>query len=112
MRCAVHTMDELRMTGNCLQGSRPVLHFDKAFDTVPHLQLLREMFTQVRGCVRAMCVLCERGLWADFMLAPLPICGVSLQAAPHRLMRCCPRNAVACLLPLWNQCLHISLCIV
>lgn len=25
----VHTMDELKLTGNCLKGSRPVLSFDK-----------------------------------------------------------------------------------
>lgn len=24
----VHTMDELKMTGNCLKGSRPLLSFD------------------------------------------------------------------------------------
>ncbi|CAE7656847.1 BRIX1 [Symbiodinium sp. KB8] len=43
----VHTMDELRLTGNSLKGSRPFLSFDKAFDELPHLQLLKEMFTQV-----------------------------------------------------------------
>ena len=36
----VHTMDELKLTGNHLKGSRPVLSFDGAFDTEPHLQLL------------------------------------------------------------------------
>jgi hypothetical protein len=25
----VHTMDELKLTGNCLKGSRPLLSFDK-----------------------------------------------------------------------------------
>ena len=25
----VHTMDELKLTGNCLKGSRPILSFDK-----------------------------------------------------------------------------------
>jgi ribosome biogenesis protein BRX1 len=44
---SVHTMDELKLTGNCLQGSRPLLVFDQLFDTVPHLQLLKEIFTQV-----------------------------------------------------------------
>lgn len=42
----VHTMDELKLTGNCLKGSRPVLSFDAAFDSEPYLQLLKEMFTQ------------------------------------------------------------------
>jgi len=43
----VHTMDELKMTGNCLKGSRPVLSFDATFDTLPHWQLLKEMFSQI-----------------------------------------------------------------
>ncbi|MCO5580079.1 hypothetical protein L7F22_033945 [Adiantum nelumboides] len=42
----IHTMDELKMTGNCLKGSRPLLSFDKAFDQRPHWALLKEMFTQ------------------------------------------------------------------
>jgi hypothetical protein len=40
-------MDELKLTGNHLKGSRPVLSFDGAFDQEPHLQLLKELFTQV-----------------------------------------------------------------
>ncbi|TPX72676.1 hypothetical protein SpCBS45565_g00201 [Spizellomyces sp. 'palustris'] len=48
----VHTMDELRMTGNCLKGSRPILSFDKNFDDQPHYQLLKEMFTQTFGSPR------------------------------------------------------------
>lgn len=42
----VHTMDELRLTGNCLRGSRPILSFDRAFDdadAAPHLRLMREL---------------------------------------------------------------------
>ena len=45
----VHTMEELRLTGNCLKGSRPVLSFDAAFDKEPHLKLLKELFTQIFG---------------------------------------------------------------
>jgi ribosome biogenesis protein BRX1 len=41
------TMSELRMTGNCLKGSRAVLHFDKQFDSAPHWQLSREMLAQM-----------------------------------------------------------------
>ncbi|KAJ9058892.1 Ribosome biogenesis protein brx1 [Entomophthora muscae] len=41
----IHTMDELKLTGNCLKGSRPVLSFDQSFDSAPHFQLLKEMFT-------------------------------------------------------------------
>ncbi|KAI7819116.1 Brix domain-containing protein, partial [Kickxella alabastrina] len=42
----IHTMDELKMTGNCLKGSRPILSFDSNFDTEPHMQLLKEVLTQ------------------------------------------------------------------
>ncbi|KAJ3085628.1 Ribosome biogenesis protein brx1 [Quaeritorhiza haematococci] len=55
----IHTMDELRMTGNCLKGSRPILSFDKSFEIgesnpsnpdsentgAAHLQLVKEMLT-------------------------------------------------------------------
>ncbi|KYQ92878.1 brix domain-containing protein [Tieghemostelium lacteum] len=43
----VHTLDELQMTGNSLKGSRPFLHFDKSFDSQPHLQLTKELITQI-----------------------------------------------------------------
>ena len=45
----VHTMEELRLTGNALKGSRPILSFDKAFDDeagAPHLRLIREVLVQ------------------------------------------------------------------
>uniref|UniRef100_A0A914UWP3 Ribosome biogenesis protein BRX1 homolog n=1 Tax=Plectus sambesii TaxID=2011161 RepID=A0A914UWP3_9BILA len=45
----VHTMDELRLSGNCLKGSRPVLSFDQAFDSEPHLQLIKQLFMQTFG---------------------------------------------------------------
>jgi ribosome biogenesis protein BRX1 len=45
----VHTMDELHFTGNCLKGSRPILSFDSTFDSEPHLQLIKELFTHVFG---------------------------------------------------------------
>uniref|UniRef100_A0A7S3V162 Brix domain-containing protein n=1 Tax=Aplanochytrium stocchinoi TaxID=215587 RepID=A0A7S3V162_9STRA len=45
----IHTMEELRLTGNCLKGSRPILSFDKAFDSAPHMQLLKELFTTAFG---------------------------------------------------------------
>ncbi|KAL0221337.1 hypothetical protein RCL1_001191 [Eukaryota sp. TZLM3-RCL] len=43
----VHTMEELKLTGNCLLYSRSVLHFDAAFDTDPHWRLLKEMLTHI-----------------------------------------------------------------
>lgn len=45
----VHTMGELKMTGNCLRGARPMLSFDAQFDEVPHLKLIKELFTQTYG---------------------------------------------------------------
>jgi len=45
----VHTMDELKLTGNCLKGSRPILSFDKCFDESKQYSLLKEMFTQMFG---------------------------------------------------------------
>ncbi|KAJ3605620.1 hypothetical protein NHX12_027665 [Muraenolepis orangiensis] len=42
----IHTLAELKMTGNCLKGSRPLLSFDPKFDEEPHLALLKELFTQ------------------------------------------------------------------
>ena len=42
----VHTMAELKLTGNHLKGSRPVLSFDASFDAEPHLQLLKELLSQ------------------------------------------------------------------
>ncbi|XP_006002355.1 ribosome biogenesis protein BRX1 homolog isoform X2 [Latimeria chalumnae] len=43
----VHTLAELKMTGNCLKGSRPLLSFDKKFDEEPHYALLKELFIQI-----------------------------------------------------------------
>ena len=43
----VHTTEELKMTGNCLMGSRPLLVFDKSFDGAPELRLVKQLFKQV-----------------------------------------------------------------
>ncbi|KAF8211972.1 ribosome biogenesis protein BRX1 [Mycena galopus ATCC 62051] len=45
----VHTMDELKMTGNCLKGSRGLLSFDKAFDDTEWGKLTKEVFTHIFG---------------------------------------------------------------
>ncbi|XP_077981953.1 ribosome biogenesis protein BRX1 homolog [Glandiceps talaboti] len=42
----IHTLDELKMTGNCLKGSRPILSFDSSFEELPHYSVLKELFTQ------------------------------------------------------------------
>lgn len=45
----VHTLGELKMTGNCLRGSRPLLSFDATFDTIPYLSLIKELLIQTFG---------------------------------------------------------------
>ncbi|KAF9584612.1 Ribosome biogenesis protein brx1 [Lunasporangiospora selenospora] len=45
----IHTMEELKMTGNCLKGSRHILSFDKNFETSPYWILVKELFTQIFG---------------------------------------------------------------
>ncbi|KAG0577517.1 hypothetical protein KC19_5G162400 [Ceratodon purpureus] len=44
---AVHTTEELKLTGNHLKGSRPLLSFSSEFEMHPHLQLLKELLLQV-----------------------------------------------------------------
>lgn len=36
----MHTSKELKFTGNCLKGTRPMISFDKSFAGVPHLELI------------------------------------------------------------------------
>eukprot|EP00794_Sanderia_malayensis_P008171 gene8171-9047_t len=43
----IHTMDELKLTGNCLKGSRPLLSFEKVFNETPHNRLLKELIVQI-----------------------------------------------------------------
>lgn len=45
----VHTMDELKLTGNCLKGSRGLLSFDRAFEDTEWGRLTKEVFTQIFG---------------------------------------------------------------
>jgi ribosome biogenesis protein BRX1 len=45
----VHSMNDLKLTGNCLKGSRPFLLFDSAFDGEPHMRLTKELFIQAFG---------------------------------------------------------------
>ncbi|KAK4750652.1 hypothetical protein SAY87_004134 [Trapa incisa] len=46
---AVHTMEELKLTGNHLKGSRPILTFSSNFDNNAHWKLLKEMIIQIFG---------------------------------------------------------------
>lgn len=50
----IHTSNDIKMTGNCLKGSRPLLSFDKSFSPVEkdflknkHLVLMKELFTSI-----------------------------------------------------------------
>ena len=49
-----HTLAEMKLSGNCLKGSRPLLHFDTAFldESLPHLGLMKDMFKRVFGVPR------------------------------------------------------------
>ncbi|WKX98994.1 hypothetical protein Q1695_014117 [Nippostrongylus brasiliensis] len=42
----VHTMMELKMSGNCLKASRPILSFDSRFDEEPQLTLIKNALMQ------------------------------------------------------------------
>lgn len=42
-------MGELKLTGNCLRGSRPLLSFDPTFTEKPQYQLLKELLIQIFG---------------------------------------------------------------
>lgn len=42
----VHTMSEIKLTGNCLKGSRPVMHFDAAFNDSEDTKVLKELLSQ------------------------------------------------------------------
>ncbi|XP_066145291.1 ribosome biogenesis protein BRX1 homolog isoform X2 [Euwallacea fornicatus] len=46
---SVSTMAELKLTGNCLRGSRPLLSFDPNFEKEHHYKLLKELLTQIFG---------------------------------------------------------------
>jgi ribosome biogenesis protein BRX1 len=48
----IHTTGEVRLAGNCLLGSRPILHFDKNFGEISYLKLMKEMITQAFGTPR------------------------------------------------------------
>ncbi|PUU74354.1 Brix domain-domain-containing protein [Tuber borchii] len=45
----LHTMEELRFTGNALKGSRPLLSFDATFDATPAMQLIKEVLHHTFG---------------------------------------------------------------
>mmetsp|Transcript_9349 Transcript_9349/g.21241 ORF Transcript_9349/g.21241 Transcript_9349/m.21241 type:complete len:339 (+) Transcript_9349:152-1168(+) len=48
----IHTTGEVKLHGNCILGSRPILYFDAAFDELPHLRVMKALFTQALGTPR------------------------------------------------------------
>jgi ribosome biogenesis protein BRX1 len=48
----IHTTDEMRLAGNCLLGSRPLLYFDKHFGEISFLKLMKSLLTQAFGTPR------------------------------------------------------------
>ena len=62
----VHTMGELKLTGNHLKGLRPLLSFDAQFEQLPHLQLCKELLAQLFGTPKT----CRRGMaFVDHVLS-------------------------------------------
>lgn len=45
----IHTMDELKLTGNCMLGSRPILNFDTNFNNTPHFQVMKSILANAFG---------------------------------------------------------------
>ncbi|PIO61672.1 brix domain protein [Teladorsagia circumcincta] len=45
----MHTMMEMKLSGNCLKASRPILSFDSRFDEEPHLTLIKHALMQTFG---------------------------------------------------------------
>lgn len=48
----IHTTGEVRLAGNCLLGSRPILYFDSHFDELAELKLFKTLLVQVWGTPR------------------------------------------------------------
>lgn len=43
----VQTQADIKLIGNCLKGSRPILSFDQHFEKINHLQLIKELFVNI-----------------------------------------------------------------
>mmetsp|Transcript_7616 Transcript_7616/g.23341 ORF Transcript_7616/g.23341 Transcript_7616/m.23341 type:complete len:293 (-) Transcript_7616:24-902(-) len=48
----VHTMDELKLTGNCGHGTRALLCFDATFDAAPHWRAIKDLLAVTFGTPR------------------------------------------------------------
>ena len=42
----IHALNEIKLMGNCIKYSRPLLSFDKSFEEHEHLKLIKEMLIQ------------------------------------------------------------------
>jgi ribosome biogenesis protein BRX1 len=42
----LHSGEEMRLSGNCLRGSRPLLSFDASFKGSKHLEVIQQMLAQ------------------------------------------------------------------
>eukprot|EP00792_Barthelona_sp_PAP020_P008588 TRINITY_DN322_c0_g1_i1.p1 TRINITY_DN322_c0_g1~~TRINITY_DN322_c0_g1_i1.p1 ORF type:complete len:130 (+),score=21.64 TRINITY_DN322_c0_g1_i1:231-620(+) len=45
----IYTLSEMKLAGNCLNGSRALLTFDKNFDSTPHLTVIKGLLTHAFG---------------------------------------------------------------
>lgn len=75
----VHTMDELKLTGNCLKGSRGILSFDEAFDATESGRLIKELFIHV----------CLADLFSGTGLMPLGLRRTSRSSPRKTFYRSC-----------------------
>jgi len=48
----IHTTQEVKLSGNCIVGSRPLLQFDRHFDELPELKLAKTLLIQAMGTPR------------------------------------------------------------
>ena len=101
----IHTMAELKMTGNCLRASRPLLSFDQNFTKDAHWQVMKELFTQIFGVpnhhpksqpffdhVFTFCIVDDKVTFCNCNLrhfAPINHlnCGVSISSAGHYIFK-------------------------
>ena len=81
----VRPMRDLRLTGNCLLGSRPILSFDNAFETSPTLSVLKSLLSDIfappKGHPRSKCATPMKRILRPCMPA------LALRTAPFALPR-------------------------
>jgi ribosome biogenesis protein BRX1 len=78
----IHTMDELKMTGNCLKGSRGIVSFDAAFDQTEWGRLTKEVFAHV-----SYSYCCLRAIWELIHWTPQDLRGPSHHSTSETIYR-------------------------